>query len=91
MSGEVDVVVGTLSKVPVLTTFYGAPSLLASGICRFFASTKTNSIRTLSKAAGQLGGFVCGSQDLCDYLTNTARSMIYSTALPVAVLTNSKP
>ncbi|PIS29349.1 8-amino-7-oxononanoate synthase [Candidatus Saganbacteria bacterium CG08_land_8_20_14_0_20_45_16] len=39
---------------------------------------------TLSKALGSLGGFVCGSQDLIDYLRNKARSFIYTTALPIA-------
>ena len=39
---------------------------------------------TLSKALGSLGGFVCGSQKLIDYLRNKARSFIYTTALPMA-------
>ncbi|MCX5751503.1 MAG: 8-amino-7-oxononanoate synthase [Candidatus Saganbacteria bacterium] len=37
---------------------------------------------TLSKALGSLGGFVCGSKPLIDYIANKARSFIYSTALP---------
>ena len=37
---------------------------------------------TLSKAVGSIGGFVAGSNELIDYLRNTARSFIYTTALP---------
>ena len=37
---------------------------------------------TLSKAVGSQGGFVAGSRKLIDYLTNTARGFIYSTAFP---------
>ena len=44
---------------------------------------------TLSKAAGSLGGYVCGSQLMVDYLTNHCRSFIYSTALPPVVLAAS--
>ncbi|MCS7263108.1 MAG: 8-amino-7-oxononanoate synthase [Aquificaceae bacterium] len=40
---------------------------------------------TLSKAIGSYGAFVCGSQELCEYLVNKARSLIFSTALPPAV------
>ncbi|MEK6563509.1 MAG: 8-amino-7-oxononanoate synthase [Candidatus Omnitrophota bacterium] len=40
---------------------------------------------TLSKALGGLGGFVCGSRDLIDYLVNRSRSFIFSTALPAAL------
>ena len=41
---------------------------------------------TLSKALGSYGGYVCGSKVMMDYLTNTARSLIYSTALPAPLL-----
>lgn len=40
---------------------------------------------TLSKALGGLGGFVCGSRELIDYLVNCSRSFIFSTALPAAL------
>ncbi|MBF0517136.1 MAG: 8-amino-7-oxononanoate synthase [Nitrospirae bacterium] len=36
---------------------------------------------TYSKALGSLGGFIAASSSVCDYLVNTARSFIYSTAL----------
>jgi 8-amino-7-oxononanoate synthase len=42
-------------------------------------------IGTLSKALGTLGGFVTGSVDLIDYLWNSARTQMYSTALPPAL------
>ncbi|MBI4227446.1 MAG: 8-amino-7-oxononanoate synthase [Candidatus Omnitrophica bacterium] len=37
---------------------------------------------TLSKAFGSLGGFIAGSTTLIEYLRNTARAFIYTTALP---------
>ncbi len=40
---------------------------------------------TLSKALGSFGAFVAGSRGLMEYLTNRARSFIYSTSLPPAV------
>ena len=40
---------------------------------------------TLSKAAGCFGGYVCGSKALIDYLTNKARSFVYTTAMPPMV------
>ncbi|MEO8206117.1 MAG: 8-amino-7-oxononanoate synthase [Chthoniobacterales bacterium] len=39
---------------------------------------------TLGKALGAGGGYICGSQNLIDFLTNRARSFIYSTAPPPA-------
>jgi 8-amino-7-oxononanoate synthase len=44
---------------------------------------------TLSKAAGAYGGYVCGSSVLVDYLVNTARSFIFSTALPPCILASA--
>lgn len=40
---------------------------------------------TLSKSAGAYGGYVIGSQKLIDFLTNSARSFVFSTGLPPAV------
>jgi len=43
-------------------------------------------IGTLGKALGSLGAFVAGGRPLIDWLTNTARSFIYTTALPPAAV-----
>ncbi len=37
---------------------------------------------TLSKAVGSCGGYVCGPSELIEWLTNRARSLMFSTALP---------
>jgi 8-amino-7-oxononanoate synthase len=41
---------------------------------------------TLGKAFGSYGAFVAGSRSLRDYLINTARSFIFTTALPPAAV-----
>ncbi|RLB13810.1 MAG: 8-amino-7-oxononanoate synthase [Deltaproteobacteria bacterium] len=43
-------------------------------------------VGTFSKALGSLGGFVAATSLITEYLVNRARSLIYSTALPPAIL-----
>jgi glycine C-acetyltransferase len=42
-------------------------------------------VGTLSKAIGVLGGYVCGSRDLIEYLFHWARPFLFSTSHPPAV------
>jgi 8-amino-7-oxononanoate synthase len=41
---------------------------------------------TLSKALGASGGYICGSRALIEWLINRARSFIFSTAPPAAIV-----
>lgn len=45
---------------------------------------------TLSKAIGSIGGFVAGSKLLCQLITQRARPLIFSTALPPVNLLQAK-
>ncbi len=42
-------------------------------------------VGTLSKAVGVLGGYVCGSRDLIDFLYHRARPFLFSTSHPPSV------
>ena len=43
-------------------------------------------IGTLSKAIGGYGGYLCASQPVIDLIRNRARTLIYSTGLPPAIV-----
>jgi 8-amino-7-oxononanoate synthase len=45
---------------------------------------------TLSKSLGTYGGYVCGSQLLVGFLKTSARSFMFSTALPPAVVASAQ-
>lgn len=57
------------------------------GLCEHFGVEQRVAVRigTLSKALGALGGFVTGSNELIETLWNSARTQMFSTALPPAV------
>ena len=42
-------------------------------------------VGTLSKAIGALGGYVCGTRDLIDFLYHRARPFLFSTSHPPSV------
>ncbi len=44
---------------------------------------------TLSKAVGAYGGYICAKQQVMDYIKSSARSLIYSTALPPAIIASA--
>jgi len=58
------------------------------GTCEYFGIKEGVDIQmgTFSKALGNLGGFITGSKTLTEYIRNNARSFIYSTSLPPAIL-----
>ena len=41
---------------------------------------------TLSKAVGAYGGYLCASHAVCELMRNRARSFVYSTGLPPAIV-----
>ena len=62
------------------TGVYGARG---RGLCEEAGLDAAAHVRvgTLSKAMGSQGGFVAGSEALCDWIRNTARPQLFSTAL----------
>lgn len=61
------------------------------GTCEYFGIKQGVDVQmgTLSKALGNLGGFIAGTRTLIEYIRNKARSFIYSTALPPAIVGGS--
>lgn len=51
--------------------------------------SQTIQMGTFSKALGSYGAFIAAAKDVTDWLTNTARGFIYSTALPACAVAAS--
>lgn len=91
--------IGPVDKLADLAEKYGAIMMVddahASGVLgrngrgsvdHFGAHGKVDvQVGTLSKAIGSLGGYVCGSRDLIDYLYHRARPFLFSTSHPPSV------
>src|SRR5277367_3888134 len=91
--------IGPVDKLADLAEKYGAIMMVddahASGVLgrngrgsvdHFHATDKVDvQVGTLSKAIGALGGYVCGSRDLIDYLYHRARPFLFSTSHPPSV------
>ncbi len=60
----------------------GRGSVAAAGV----ADAVDVLVGTLGKALGGYGAYVCGSRELSDYLINSARPFIFSTALPPPIV-----
>src|ERR1700678_4355757 len=91
--------IGLVDKLAALAEKYGAPMMIddahASGVLgrngrgsadHFQVTPKVDiQVGTLSKAIGALGGYVCGSRALIDYLYHRARPFLFSTSHPPSV------
>jgi len=91
--------IGPVDKLCDLADKYGAIMMVddahASGVLGrngrgsvdYFGCTQRVDVQvgTLSKAIGALGGYVCGSRDLIDYLYHRARPFLFSTSHPPSV------
>jgi len=91
--------VGPVDKLAALAEKYGAIMMVddahASGVLgrngrgsidHFGMHGRVDvQVGTLSKAIGALGGYVCGSKDLIDYLYHRARPFLFSTSHPPSV------
>jgi glycine C-acetyltransferase len=91
--------IGPVDKLCDLADKYGAIMMVddahASGVLGrngrgsvdHFGCTQRVDVQvgTLSKAIGALGGYVCGSRDLIDYLYHRARPFLFSTSHPPSV------
>jgi len=91
--------IGPVAALADLAERYGAIMMVddahASGVLgrngrgsvdHFHATAKVDvQVGTLSKAIGALGGYVCGSRDLIDYLYHRARPFLFSTSHPPSV------
>jgi glycine C-acetyltransferase len=91
--------IGPVGALAELAEKYGAIMMVddahASGVLgrngrgsvdHFHAHGKVDiQVGTLSKAIGTLGGYVCGSRDLIDFLYHRARPFLFSTSHPPSV------
>lgn len=91
--------IGPVDRLAALAERYGAIMMVddahASGVLgrngrgsvdHFGVTSKVDvQVGTLSKAIGALGGYVCGSRDLIDYLYHRARPFLFSTSHPPSV------
>jgi glycine C-acetyltransferase len=91
--------IGPVDKLAALAEKYGAIMMVddahASGVLgrngrgsvdHFGVHGRVDvQVGTLSKAIGALGGYVCGSRDLIDYLYHRARPFLFSTSHPPSV------
>ncbi len=91
--------IGPVDKLAALAEKYGAIMMVddahASGVLgrngrgsvdHFNVHGKVDvQVGTLSKAIGALGGYVCGSRDLIDFLYHRARPFLFSTSHPPSV------
>lgn len=65
----------------------GTMGMGGRGTLEHFGLSAENAVQmgTLGKAVGSYGAFVTGPRDVVDWLVNSARSFMFSTALPIPV------